>query len=75
MAQSTCMKCGGTDFELKDITPEKGGHRYRAVQCAHCGGVIGLVEYEHTGGFLRSIERQVVALEKRLKDISRKLEG
>jgi hypothetical protein len=34
MAQSTCMHCGRTEFEVKDITPTTGGRRYRAVQCA-----------------------------------------
>jgi len=43
MAQSTCIKCGYTQFELtesKDLN--NATLKCHLVQCAKCGGVVGV---------------------------------
>ena len=36
-----CMKCDGTQFIESVLTVSNGGKR-RVVQCATCGGIVGL---------------------------------
>jgi len=45
MAGSTCVKCGNKTFEVAHIQPEKSRLLVLVVQCAKCGGVIGLADY------------------------------
>ncbi len=52
MAKSTCIKCEGTKFEIKDLAVTGAKFRLFAVQCASCGGVIGLQESHNTAGLL-----------------------
>ena len=56
MAISKCIKCDSTRFEmvLKDgIT----GSQYKMcfIQCAACGGVVGVADYYNTGSALQKI--------------------
>lgn len=46
MAQSTCPKCAGTQFEFKDAQGNLKGteYAYSFVQCASCGAVVGVVD-------------------------------
>ncbi len=44
MKQSICIRCGGMDFELRASDLKLSGTRLAFVQCASCGGVIGVVE-------------------------------
>jgi hypothetical protein len=45
MAQSTCIKCGGTRFVVvpRDSIPNAASVLH-FVQCAECGGVVGVIE-------------------------------
>ena len=57
MAQSTCVKCGNTRFELVLVDkPTLNGSKYKFnfVQCASCGGVIGVLDYENIGDRVES---------------------
>lgn len=45
MAQSTCIKCGGTQFEAVPCEPKNSGVKIRFIQCASCGGVIGTMDW------------------------------
>jgi hypothetical protein len=56
MAISTCIKCEGTRFELKEA-PSMGGtnYKYQLVQCAKCGGVVGVLDYFNIGAILGKI--------------------
>ena len=44
MTQSICIRCGGIDFELRESELKVAATRLAFVQCASCGGVIGVVE-------------------------------
>lgn len=66
MAQSTCVKCGGHSFELQQLNVAKANFKLFAVQCADCGGVVGLQEYFNTGA-------QLLSQNKALKLIAAKL--
>lgn len=44
MVTSTCIKCGGTQFESKDTTMKRSKSKLCLVQCAACGGVVGVVD-------------------------------
>lgn len=44
MANSTCIKCGTSRFELKQANISGASFIMYFVQCANCGGVIGVVE-------------------------------
>jgi hypothetical protein len=52
MAASTCVKCGSTGFELKDVLTESPWKLY-FVQCSRCGGVVGVLDDQNIGGMLR----------------------
>lgn len=48
MAQSTCVKCGSSSFEL--IEPRNINHaayRLYFIQCSSCGGVVGVQEFNN----------------------------
>ena len=49
MAQSTCIKCGGTRFETQEKDLINATFKINLVQCADCGGVIGALEYHNAG--------------------------
>lgn len=56
-----CLGCGGFVFELNPVNQSfvdnlKGGGRlYNFVQCAQCGGVVGIVEREHNSSLIRRL--------------------
>lgn len=55
MAKSTCVKCGGTEFELVETTPKKSHFVFSFVQCAQCGGVVGVMDFYNIGNVLKQI--------------------
>jgi hypothetical protein len=50
MATSKCIKCAGVKFEVVEVQPAPFSGipdstvKYGFVQCANCGGVVGVVE-------------------------------
>ncbi len=44
MVQSTCIRCGGERFEIRDSELKQKGTKVVFVQCADCGGVVGAFE-------------------------------
>lgn len=57
---STCIKCGGTSFELKVQDKIKGARfKYSFIQCASCGGVVGVTEFFNTAGMLDLIAKKL----------------
>lgn len=55
MAQSTCIKCGSPSFEMKEANISGSNYRHFFVQCANCGGVVGLTEAINTTYLLHKI--------------------
>jgi hypothetical protein len=56
MATSTCVKCGGTQFENKEVTPKHSHFKLTFVQCASCGGVVGVMDFCNIGAELQTIK-------------------
>jgi len=44
MATPTCIKCGGTQFEHKEVSLKRPRVKLNLVHCAGCGGVVGVVD-------------------------------
>ena len=50
MAKPKCIKCAGEKFEVVEVQPAPfnaipdSDVKYGFVQCANCGGVVGVVE-------------------------------
>ena len=55
MATSTCIKCGNTEFEAKEAKPLHSNFRLYFIQCAHCGAVVGAMDYLNIGYFVKKI--------------------
>ena len=57
MATSTCTKCGGTTFENVDASPRKAIFKLSFVQCASCGGVVGVMDFHNIGEMLKDFAK------------------
>ena len=55
MAISTCVKCGGMHFEMKENTPSTSRYKLLFVQCSNCGGVVGVVDFHNIGDLLHRV--------------------
>lgn len=49
---STCLKCGGSSFELGDIEIKDANFKLYAVRCSNCGGVVCVIEAENITNML-----------------------
>lgn len=56
MATPTCIKCGGTQFEHKEVSLKRLRSKLTFVQCASCGGVVGMLD-QSVGEELREIKK------------------
>ena len=65
MATSTCIKCGKTQFELKECTPGGSSSKVQLLQCTDCGGVIGVMDVYDIGDSLHILDGKLDALLKR----------
>jgi len=65
MAPSTCIKCGKTQFEVKECMPGGSSSKVQLLQCTDCGGVIGIMDYYDIGGSLHLLDAKLDALLKR----------
>lgn len=45
MAQSTCVQCGNTRFEIRENLLVKQGVKVQFVQCARCGTPVGILDH------------------------------
>jgi hypothetical protein len=45
MATPTCIKCGGTQFEHKEVTLKRFRPKLSFILCAECGGVAGVLDH------------------------------
>ncbi len=62
MASSTCIRCGHHAFEMSESSI--GGLRFKRdfLQCAGCGGVVGVIESDNLNGRLDAIEKRLLTL-------------
>lgn len=57
MARQTCVKCDSTRFETNTFEPEGSRYKLTSVNCAKCGGVVGVLDYYNTGQQLQEIKK------------------
>jgi hypothetical protein len=55
MATSTCVKCEGKRFEIKEVSPNGATFKYYFIQCASCGGVVGVTDFYNIGAALKKL--------------------
>ena len=67
MASSTCVKCGETTFETKEVSPRNSPFKLTFVQCASCGGVIGVMDFYNIGNELQDIKKAIAAIAKSIR--------
>jgi predicted nucleic-acid-binding Zn-ribbon protein len=56
---STCVKCGNTSFEVKEVSPNGSNFKLIFVQCASCGGVVGVTEYFNIGAKIEALAKKL----------------
>jgi predicted nucleic-acid-binding Zn-ribbon protein len=56
---STCVKCGSTNFETKEASPSGSNYKFMFVQCARCGGVVGVTDFFNTAALLRKLAKKL----------------
>ena len=55
MALSTCIKCGHSLFEVREVTPISSNFRLNFIQCASCGGVVGVIDFYNIGSLFHKL--------------------
>ena len=71
MAVSACAKCGHDAFEVVEAAIEGSDHPLSLVQCASCGGVVGVHDGAETG---RLVRQQNAAIDKLARQFGMKLD-
>jgi hypothetical protein len=59
MAISTCTKCGGHLFEIRENEPRGSRFKLMFVQCSSCGGVVGVIDYYNIGAEIQEIKKKL----------------
>lgn len=59
MALSTCIKCGNSSFENKEVTPRNSEFILSFIQCTSCGGVIGVVDFYNVGELIHQLAEKL----------------
>lgn len=62
MATSTCLKCSHTSFEKVESTISGLRFKRNFLQCAKCGGVVGVIEADNLNARLDAIEERLKKL-------------
>jgi hypothetical protein len=78
MAISSCGKCGGHYFELKEVSPSNATYKSVFVQCSNCGVPAGVIGYTNPAvridAVAEQLEKKIAHLESGLSRIHRTLE-
>lgn len=69
---STCVKCGGHNFEVALFTPFEQSYKLQMVQCASCGTPVGVFD-PSTDVRAARLSAQVASIDERLGLIARAL--
>jgi len=62
MAESTCVKCGHTSFEMAEAAISGLRFKRDFLQCGRCGGVVGVIESDNLNARLDAIEERLKVL-------------
>lgn len=63
MAYSKCGSCNGTSFEMVEASPRGSRFKLSFIQCASCGVVIGVMDYNNIGADLEGVKKQIKNLQ------------
>lgn len=63
---STCVKCSGRLFELKEQAPSGSAFKLQFVQCSSCGVPVGVMEYFNAGVKLDKLEKRMSQVESQI---------
>lgn len=55
MATSKCSSCSSSRFELKEAEPANSRFKINFIQCASCGSVVGVMDYQSVPSLLDKI--------------------
>ena len=55
MATSTCIKCGSHSFEMIEAEPKGSNFVVMFIQCANCGGVVGVCDFFNIGDLVKRL--------------------
>ena len=67
MADSRCVKCSGTRFEMVENQPAGSKVKVFFVQCAACGGVVGALDLYAVGDIVKRTAATVKQIAERLE--------
>jgi transcription initiation factor IIE alpha subunit len=73
MARSSCPKCAGFNFEIKEFAPYGSAFKLMSVQCSSCGSVVGALEYFNSGAKIEKLEKQIAVVENNQQKIIQQL--
>ena len=59
MAQSKCIKCEGSEFELAEVKPVNSNVKVILLQCSKCGTVIGALDQYNVGLYVKEIAQKL----------------
>jgi hypothetical protein len=62
MAESTCLKCGGHSFEKVEDMPSNSEVAIHYIQCADCGGVVGVMDFYSVSELLAEQNKVLMAM-------------
>jgi len=62
MATSTCAKCGGTIFTVKEKEPANSNFVLQFVECSSCGTVVGVLNFYDIGSLILDQNRALQAI-------------
>jgi NAD-dependent SIR2 family protein deacetylase len=67
VAVSKCVKCENTIFEIVEKEPNNARFKMMFVQCAKCGGVVGVTDYTNVPRMIKNLEGKLGEIEKIVK--------
>lgn len=73
MAMSTCVKCGGHNFEAKEVSPTGAKYKQIFIQCSSCGVPVGVTGYYDAGAKLVNLEKASDSAKRSLDDLGYRL--
>jgi NAD-dependent SIR2 family protein deacetylase len=59
MAKPTCIKCGGQIFEAVEFRPQKSKYDQLFIQCAKCGGVVGVKDQQNSSILIQKLAEKL----------------
>jgi predicted nucleic-acid-binding Zn-ribbon protein len=74
MTTSTCVKCGGTRFEMKAAEPKDSAYKQMFIQCSSCGGVAGVTEYYDAGVLAKDLQNKIATLQEAVQRIESQIQ-